>query len=175
MYYSDPELLPFPLTTAGAYPISKGRLRCTPGCSMHRKSRGREHLGAMVLSTKCWPGAQRSWSTGHDLKPINRQIHDSLSHSDKVVLCATSLKTRSKSVSCTVNFTNNSLFFPPHSSLLLFYSSTITLLRLFSLGILPFTLSGFFLFSSVLFSFCFFCFSVGSQLVFLLFFTGFSD
>lgn len=74
VYYSDTELLPFPLTSAGAYPIHKGRPRCTPGCSLYRKPRGREHLGAMLFSTKCWPGAQGSWDTRHDRKHINRQI-----------------------------------------------------------------------------------------------------
>lgn len=44
---------------------------------------------------------------------------DSLSHGDEVVLCATSLKTRSKSASCTVHFTDCSLIFS-HSSLLMF-------------------------------------------------------
>lgn len=91
--------------------MPKGRPRCTPGCSMYRKSRGREHLGAMVLYTKCWLGVPRSWDT-HDGKKTNRQYSDDLSHGDEVVLCAASLKTRSKSASCAVHFTDCSLFFP---------------------------------------------------------------
>lgn len=83
LYYSDSELLPIPLTSAGAYSHAQGEKtrstslgwpRCTPGCSMYRKSRCREHLGAMVLYTKCWLGAQRSWDRGHDRKKTNRQI-----------------------------------------------------------------------------------------------------
>lgn len=96
---------------------------------------------------------------------------DSLSDEFEVVLRATSLKTRSKSASCTVHFTDCSLF----SSLLSAYVlvvSTIILLFLSSLGTLPFTWFLPFLFNT--FSFCFFCFPVDCQLFFLLFLTAFS-
>lgn len=74
MHYFDTELLPFPLTSAGAYPNTQGETQVHTRLLHVQETRGREHLGALVLSMKCRPGAQRSWDTGHDRKHINRQI-----------------------------------------------------------------------------------------------------
>lgn len=111
----------------------------------------------------------REVGTWHDRRHINRQIQWQLQSCWWGCAMWNQLK----------NQEPRSFLHSPFHILFTFFSSllsvsvlvvyTITLLCLFSLGTLPFTLSGFFPFLSSTFSFCFFCFPVDSQLFFLLF------
>lgn len=112
-------------------PILRGNPRGTPGCTMCRKPWGREHLGAMVLSRKCWPGAQRSWGTGHDRKHIKRQIQwQSQSWSGGCAMCNL-LKNQEQISVLHGPFHRSFTLFPSLLSTSVLVVSTITLLPLF--------------------------------------------
>lgn len=111
VYYFDTELLPFPLTSAGAYPSTQGETQVHT-----RVLHVQETLRQRTLGSHGALYEELAWcpeKLGHGMTggTSTGKYSDSFSDGDEVVLCETSLKTRSQGASCTVHFTHCSLFF----------------------------------------------------------------
>lgn len=111
VYYFDTELLPFPLTSAGAYPSSQGETQVHTRVLHVQETSRQRTLGSHGALYKVLGWCPEKLGHGMTGGTSTGKYSDSFSHADEVVLCETSLKTRSQGAFCTVHFTYCSLFF----------------------------------------------------------------